>query len=456
MDNGNGHQEPYRTNSFSRESSLASSLSLSRSLPPLFINNDVDSENVSEAGDIGDRSLRRRHSSGRSNRLFSSEDLLEQGTNDTSRQEHDLRALNTSSVVNPLTTSPLPTKSLLSPESLNPVKKEEPVLPKSLEYISCLIHLAVFGIVGAITRYMLQKLFGPTVARVTNDGSILYLDLPSNMVGSFLMGWFGVVFKADITRVSEYLAIGLSTGYLGSLTTFSGWNQKMLDLSADGKWLYAVLGFLLGLFLASYSIILGVETAKGFRWLLQREASSSKERNSCLEVNTFKRHIVSMTLMFLLLVALLTVSATQLVKEFDKGTSEAQLWLGCLVAAPGVWLRWFLARINGRGLGKDGQYLRWVPFGTVIANVVAASVMAALATLKKSVNTTTCNTVASSIQFGLLGCLSTVSTLMAEFNAMRESDYPWRAYAYASFTIAVSFAIGTVIYSVPVWVVGFS
>ncbi|CAF1870933.1 BnaC04g47810D [Brassica napus] len=457
MDSSNGQQEPYRANSFSRESSLASSLSLSRSLPLFISTNDVDdSESVSEAGDIGDRSLRRRHSSGRSNRLFSSEDLLEQGvTDDTSRQEQG-------SVINPLpehmTTSPLPTKSLLSPETNKPVKKEEPVLPKSLEYISCLIHLAVFGILGAITRYLLQKLFGPSVARVTSDGSILYLDLPSNMVGSFLMGWFGVVFKADITRVSEFLAIGLSTGYLGSLTTFSGWNQKMLDLSADGKWLYAVLGFLLGLFLASYSIILGVETAKGFRWLLQRRASSSsKERNSCLlEVNTFKSHIVSMTLMVLLLVALLAVSATQLVKEFDKGTSEAQLWLGCLVAAPGVWLRWFLARLNGRGLGKDGQYLRWVPFGTVIANVAAASAMAALATLKKSVDTTTCNTVASSIQFGLLGCLSTVSTFMAEFNAMRESDYPWRAYAYASFTIAVSFAIGTVIYSVPVWAVGFN
>ncbi|CAH2058484.1 unnamed protein product [Thlaspi arvense] len=460
MDSSKNHVEPYRTKSFSRESSVSSSLSLSRSLP-LLINNDVDSESVSEAGDIGDRSLRRRHSSGRSNRL-SAEDLIEQGTDDTSRQEqdglHGLQALNTSSVIKPLpediTTSPLPTKSLLAHETNNPVKEKECMLPKSLEYISCLIHLAVFGILGAITRYLLQKLFGPTGARVTSDGSILYLDLPSNMVGSFLMGWFGVVFKADIANVSEFLAIGLSTGYLGSLTTFSGWNQKMLDLSADGQWVYAVLGFLLGLFLTSYSIILGVETAKGFKWLIRRR--SSAEGNSCLKVNTFKSHIVSMTIMLLFLVALLAVSATLLVKEFDKGTSEAQLWLGCLVAAPGVWLRWFLARLNGRGLGKDRQHLRWVPFGTLIANVAAACVMAALATLKKSVNTTTCNTVASGIQFGLLGCLSTVSTLMAEFNAMRESDYPWRAYVYACFTIVVSFAIGTVIYSVPVWVVGFS
>lgn len=61
------------------------------------------------------------------------------------------------------------------------------------------------------------------------------------------MGWFGVVFKQDISEVSDFLAIGLSTGYLGSLTTFSGWNQKMLDLSVHGKWLFSVLGFLIGM-----------------------------------------------------------------------------------------------------------------------------------------------------------------------------------------------------------------
>ena len=62
------------------------------------------------------------------------------------------------------------------------------------------------------------------------------------------MGWFGVVFKGEISKVSDFLAIGLTTGYLGSLTTFSGWNQKMLDLSIDGKWLFSILGFLIGMF----------------------------------------------------------------------------------------------------------------------------------------------------------------------------------------------------------------
>jgi fluoride ion exporter CrcB/FEX len=46
--------------------------------------------------------------------------------------------------------------------------------------------------------------------------------------------------------VSDHLAIGLTTGYLGSLTTFSGWNQKMLDLSVDGHWVFSFVGFLIG------------------------------------------------------------------------------------------------------------------------------------------------------------------------------------------------------------------
>lgn len=65
-------------------------------------------------------------------------------------------------------------------------------------------------------------------------------------VGSFLMGWFGVVLKVDISNISEHLAIALTTGYLGSLTTFSGWNQKMLELAVSGHWLLSVLGFLVG------------------------------------------------------------------------------------------------------------------------------------------------------------------------------------------------------------------
>ncbi|KAB1205370.1 hypothetical protein CJ030_MR7G010689 [Morella rubra] len=473
MDRGTTDSETRQSGSFGHPSSASSSMrrhsaSFSAAVP-FHIDDDIESESVSEAGDIGDRALHsKRH--GESGKFqFSIGHASQNGVaapppDDTMLSTYgygsrDLEALNTISPVSPLPEeiiSPLSTDAIVCSKDKKQGSKKE--LPELLDYVLCLIHLAVFGILGVLTRYLLQKLFGPEVVGLTSDQNILYLDLPSNMVGSFLMGWLGVVFKADITGVSDYLAIGLTTGYLGSLTTFSGWNQKMLDLAVDGHWVFVVLGFLVGLFLAAYSILFGVETAKGFRWLLtrQKERSGSGIFSSRVNwrVDSCRRHLAVMMVFILVLAALWSVSGALLKEEFSSGSSAAQLWLACIVGPPGVWIRWFLARLNGRGLGRAGL-LKWLPFGTIIANVSAACIMAALSTVTKAVNTQNCDTVVSGIQLGFLGCLSTVSTFIAEFNAMRESNHPWRAYAYALITICFSFGLGTLIYSVPVWTKGY-
>ncbi|KAB5557162.1 hypothetical protein DKX38_008071 [Salix brachista] len=428
MDCGTNESEPNPRESFRQTGSVSSSvrrrsLSLSRNIS-FHVDDDIESENVSEAGDIGDRALHsKRHSESGSTRL-SIDSGLENGMvfpvsddnflRSNEMWTHDSTALNTRSPV-----SPLP-EEIVFPISTDAMDKEKAlVLPPVLEYISCLVYLAFFGILG---------------------------------VGSFLMGWWGVVFKGDISKVSGHLAIGLTTGYLGSLTTFSGWNQKMLDLSVNGKWVFSFVGFLIGLFLAAYSIKLGVGTAKCFKSLFQRS-----NRIACLgswRVDSLNHHLAVMVVMVVMLGLLWAVSGALLKEEYNHDSGEAQLWLGCIVAPLGVWIRWFLARLNGRGLGKAG-YLKWVPFGTLIANVSAACIMAALATVKKAVHTKTCDTISTGIQFGFLGCLSTVSTFIAEYNAMEESQRSWRAYVYALITIVVSFGLGTLIYSGPVWSKGY-
>lgn len=433
----------------SRTSSASSSLrrrslSLSLSLPK-HLNDDDDDENesVSEAGDIGDRELQSNRYSGSVRLRLIGENAPEHGVVVPISED--------TSGVTPV----FPIKLISQPDHKKNDEKKE--VPWVLEYTSCLLFLAVFGILGILLRYGLQKLFGPGIVGATSDHSYMYLDLPSNMVGSFLMGWFGVVFKEDISRISSQLAIGLSTGFLGSLTTFSGWNQKMLELSVEGQWVFVVLGYLLGLFLVAYSIIFGIETAKGANWLYRRaDMDSSNSGTDChWRVDSCKRHLIVILILLLILASLWGMSIGLEVNEFSSGSPKAQLWLACIVGPFGVWIRWFLARLNGRGLGKSGL-LKWVPFGTLIANVSAACIMAALATLKKAVNTETCDTVASGIQFGLLGCLSTVSTFIAEFHAMRGSKYPWRAYVYGLCTTLISFVLGTLIYSVPVWVENFN
>ncbi|KAK7351135.1 hypothetical protein VNO77_10356 [Canavalia gladiata] len=419
-------------------------------------NNDAECESVSEAGDIGDRALPSRRLSESSSFHLSFDHRSENGAVVSIPEEYRLHP---NFSVTPLppglpSTPPLATDAIVGSEDTKHEHRKG--LPELLDYASCMVHLAVFGILGVLTRYLLEKLFGPGVADVTSNQTILYLDLPSNMIGSFFMGWFGVVFKEDICRVSEHLAIAITTGYLGSLTTFSGWNQKMLELSVSGHWLFSALGFLIGLFLVAFSIIVGIETAKGFRWLLNRLNISSGKDSSEIncKVDSYHRQLIVMVMFLVILGILWGVSGTMVKAEFKHGGSAAQLWFACMVGPIGVWIRWFLARLNGRGLGKTGLF-KWIPFGTLIANVSAACVMAALASLKNAVNTKNCDTVVAGLQFGLMGCLSTVSTFAAEFHAMRESSHPWRAYAYATITVFVSYSLGILIYCIPAWTKGF-
>lgn len=450
MDPQDQEAESRGSGSFGRLSAISSSRRHSFSLIERTQFDDASkSEIVSEAGDIGNRALHSNRYSGSGRSHFSLDNIAGYGTVFPIEEDTQLHTSSPSVSENIPATSVDPT---VKPEEK---KKDEKEVHWILEYITCLLSLAVFGILGVLARYCLQQLFGPNVIGATSDRSYMHPDLPANMVGSFLMGWLGVVFKGDISKVSDLLAIGLTTGFLGSLTTFSGWNQKMLDLSIEGRWVFAVLGIFIGLFLVAYSIIFGIETAKGFRWLYKRSYTKSFFNScTCLHSCNSNKHqyLLTFMVMLLLMLGLLWGLFGALVnKDFENGGSEVQLFLACMVGPFGVWIRWHLARLNGQGIGKDGM-LKWVPFGTLAANVLAACVMAALATLKKAVRTKNCDTVASGIQFGLLGCLSTVSTFIAEFHAMRESLHPWRAYAYAAITFIISFLWGTLIYSVPVWV----
>ncbi|KAJ0973281.1 hypothetical protein J5N97_021240 [Dioscorea zingiberensis] len=408
---------------------------------------DVDGSVMAQAGDRGDRVADDLDAENESLDMFS----MDNGKIDGKLASSEVQLK-----------SPLPTDAILYSSEKNQIdsnrssslKEKKDKLPGRLDYISYLLHLAVFGILGVFTRYLLQKLFGPSLLKLTGDDSTLYLDLPSNILGSFLMGWFGVIFKADIRDISDHLVIGITTGYLGSLTTFSGWNMKMLDLSARGHWVFAIGGILLGMAIVNESIRYGVETAEELRRSLLIWHNKSSRRTKIilenLRVNTQKRHFVVLLLMLVIIGVLWTLSGVLAKRKLDNVTNGAVLWLGCLVGPPGVWARWYLARLNGQGLGRKGT-LKWLPIGTLTANILAACIMAALETISKEVNTKRFEIIVRGIQFGFLGCLSTVSTFVAEVFAMRQSGNIQRANAYMLLTIIPSFALGTLIYSLPVW-----
>lgn len=348
------------------------------------------------------------------------------------------------------------TKDTISNVLADSSTKVEPYkLSLRLDYAAYMIHLAVFGFFGVFTRYGLQKLFGPDCLALTSDQSPLYPDLPSNMLGSFLMGWFGIIFKADIRYISDHLIVGITTGYMGSLTTFSGWNQKMVGLSSKGHWVYAIAGVVLGMFIVNESITVGAETGERLRSLIlkyirEKSLIGHKYDWEHWRVNTRAKQSVLLSVMIILMSFFWILSIVLTVVKMHSLGDGAVLWMGCSVAPPGVWLRWYLARLNGQGIGKQ-RSLKWLPTGTLVANVLAAGIMAVLAVTSKAVDTKRSTTILSGIQLGFLGCLSTVSTFAAEVYTMRRSGQIARAFVYAASTFLLSFLLGTLVYSVPVW-----
>lgn len=439
-------------------------ISLSRELAGQILG-EVDSSLLAQTGDCGDRIVVSGWEDGNDNLIIPT-DNVNKFENGFKYPSHDVEILSDGVLSQPSCEKMTLSANLLEENRLFPLpadlilhsdeteKDKHGGLPPSVDYISYLTHLAVFGILGVLTRYLLQKLFGPNLLSLTGDDTPLYLDLPSNMLGSFLMGWFGIVFKPDLRYVSEHLVIGITTGYMGSLTTFSGWNQKMLNLSSKGHWTFAIAGIILGMFIVNECVNIGVESAECLRrsfleWI-EKKPDRSKSRLYNLRLDTLKLQVMVMILLLVIWVSLWGLSGVLAIRKLDNYTNGAVLWLGCLIGPPGVWARWYLSRLNGQGLGKKGS-LKWLPIGTLMANFLAACLMAALSTINNAVNTKRCSIIVSGVQLGFLGCLSTVSTFVAEVYAMRQSGHPGRALAYAIFTILPSFIAGTLIYSIPVW-----
>jgi fluoride ion exporter CrcB/FEX len=84
------------------------------------------------------------------------------------------------------------------------------------------------------------------------------------------MGAIGFAWRGSILSRSEPLYVSLTAGVLGSLTTYSGFNQDMVNLFVEGDWAQALFGLLIGghrrsflllSFLADSSVVL-----VPFRW----------------------------------------------------------------------------------------------------------------------------------------------------------------------------------------------
>jgi CrcB protein len=112
------------------------------------------------------------------------------------------------------------------------------------------------GAAGTALRYMI----GVGAARVLGE-HFPFGTLIVNLLGSFLLS--GVMYASVTTElVSPTLRLGLATGFLGGLTTYSSFNYETMRLFDEGAWLAGfvnVSSTVLGCFLAG---ILGLVVTK--------------------------------------------------------------------------------------------------------------------------------------------------------------------------------------------------
>ncbi|KAL9933419.1 hypothetical protein V8E36_007595 [Tilletia maclaganii] len=269
-------------------------------------------------------------------------------------------------------------------------------------------------------------------------------------------------------QLGAALYTALTSGYSGSVTTFSTWildvylawaNYESIPRTGGKSFATGLSQTLVTLLLAFASFRLGMKCAEegepfSMKWLvkllpdtfksdgspgrpdgqpldelpsgpsIRAEEDQPSGSNAYSIPEPRSRHVSSTVLAASLLAFGLIVMLSLLAALH---TPSRLLSLALVFSPPGAVLRWYLSRLNGRSLGashnrKYGS--TGFPIGTFLANligvIIACGSWTALHTSRSRRDSTepysrlTCDVVDAGLEMGLSGALSTISTFVAE------------------------------------------
>ncbi|CAD6974213.1 unnamed protein product [Tilletia controversa] len=288
-------------------------------------------------------------------------------------------------------------------------------------------------------------------------------------------------------QLGSALYIALTSGYCGSVTTFSTWilDDYLAWANYDGAARTGGKSFLAGvgqtfvtLAMSAASLRVGMKLAEeGEPFCMARlvdflpaslrvqSSSSTASPASIVEpgpgiahavddaddladfsnrkknTEPFAGHHVLYVLTSLFAIGLLLM--TSLLTAFYSPTRSISVALA--LSPPGAMLRWFLSRFNGKQLRSSGSRGGW-PYGTFAANMMGISIVAASYTALHASRSAdaastlpysrvTCDVIYDGLETGLAGALSTISTFIAELYTLGAGLKTRRAaifYAFAS------------------------
>lgn len=387
-------------------------------------------------------------------------------------------------------------------------------------YLESIFYISVSAILGSTARIFLGRIFGMDCElRATDDfmsrlsskvcvtnggrtaqtGGALFFDFPANVLGSFIMG--AITPRLDEQRArlpwlrrdhplqrDDVFYASLGVGFCGCLTTFASWNTQMVVM-LDGT--YCELGSQVVSALFGYALgILGPHGAFHFgrriglfmyNWKhagegelerlsleeeiqkatlnADRRASTQQgvelvDDDEMVKIKPVPSHIHKIPLCLAAACLLVAFAIGAFKQDILFYKEMTLLWFTSPI---GSLLRWRLTELNLRtDKSLCNQIPKWIPWGTLCANVLAATIGAVITGLIDRYYSSKdqfvwMNAVLFAISSGLAGSLSTVSTMIKE-TAILSEQYGGQAksYFYVFGTCLCSMVIGLTVYAATV------
>jgi fluoride exporter len=118
--------------------------------------------------------------------------------------------------------------------------------------------IAICGALGCLARYSLSLFFSGWFGKTFPYGTLLV-----NLIGAFLIG-FVIEFGLRSDSISPMWRLGIVTGFLGGLTTFSSFSFETLELMRAEQFFTAFINVIVSVGLSLGLTWLGIAVAKQF------------------------------------------------------------------------------------------------------------------------------------------------------------------------------------------------
>ncbi|KAJ8086703.1 Origin recognition complex subunit 2 [Marasmius tenuissimus] len=298
-------------------------------------------------------------------------------------------------------------------------------LPSSKTYHALSPHilglLIPFTIFGTLARLGLQAL-------TTYDGQSIFPLAYIQSTGCFVMGFF-LRLKGPMGEFYTPLYTAITTGFCGSLTTFSGWQFDIFDswINYSGADRGGLRHFIDGLTKTVFTLSISLASLSFGSYLCKHTAEPY--------VSKLGRYSPPRTVrVTLTMLSVLTYFATIPVYFLLSPSFRRQATAALLFAYPGTLTRYLLSVYLN-------PIIESFPLGTFSANIIGTGLLAIFHVLqdlgagsRNPVSPNTCSLL-QGLGDGYCACLTTISTFAAEIRTLKA---PWEKIRY----VVLSWVVG--------------